>query len=361
MKRIVLATPLFPPEIGGPATDAFTLQGELSVVGVDTIVVPFASVRALPRVVRHLVYFFKLWRHSTQAQCVVAFDTVSVGFPAALAAVLAGVPLIVRVPGDYAWEQAVQRFGVRDSIDDFQCTRYDFRTEALRAIQNFVVRRADLVVVPSRYFKGVVAGWGVHQDRLTHIYLGIDTSLEAVRPPSVLPKTIFTVGRLVPWKGFSGIIELLPELPTWNLVIAGDGPEASHLRKKTHDLGVADRATFLGNIPRNEVLGWCSATDAFVLNTSFESFSFQVLEAMAQGARVVTTRVGSLPELLTDGKEGFLYEPGDTKALLEALRSIEQEPARWKDRQEAAQRKAETFSLIESGKRFTDAILKLCA
>lgn len=359
--NITLATPLFPPEIGGPATDAVTLAEVLSARGMNVRVCTFRDVRRFPKLVRHIVYFWQVARMSYGTSAIVAFDTVSVGLPAALAAFVLRIPLIVRVPGDYAWEQGVQRFHVGDSIDTFQRTRYGWQVEALRAVQRFVVRRAALVVVPSDYFKGVAAGWGVPAARLERIYLGMDLTLVAVAPvPGPAPKTLFSVGRFVPWKGFSLLLHLLVENPEWNAVIAGDGPLRGVLEGQARALGVAERVRFLGTLPRAEVLGWCAAADAFVLNTSFESFSFQVLEAMASGSAVITTTAGSLPELIENGVEGLLCAPGDTPAFHAALASIEQEPALWQERRRAAKQKAQQFSLTASANAFADALTKVC-
>lgn len=360
--KLVLATPLYPPEIGGPATDSATLATHLLAAGIPAVVCPFSTVKRAPKLVRHIRYGYRLLQEARGASGIVSFDLVSVGLPAALVARYLGIPLIVRVPGDYAWEQGRQRFGVVDSIDAFQHKRYGPAVEALRAVQRFVVKSAALVVAPSDYFKGIVLGWGVSPERLVRIYLGLDRSDEP-RMPSARPegKTLFSVGRFVPWKGFPLILELLQALPEWRAVIAGEGPERARLEADAKRLGVAERVRFTGPLPHAEVLGWCAAADAYVLNTSFESFSFQVLEAMLMGAAIVTTAVGSLPELITDGVEGVLCTPDDLAAFRRALVSIEKEPGTWAARREAARLKAARFSLQASGEAFVRALKDVCA
>ena len=66
---------------------------------------------------------------------------------------------MIRIAGDYAWEQAAQRFGVTDGIEEFQDKKYGLRVELLRWIQSFVAKNADKVITPSFYFKKVVSGW----------------------------------------------------------------------------------------------------------------------------------------------------------------------------------------------------------
>jgi glycosyltransferase involved in cell wall biosynthesis len=321
----------------------------------------FSAVRHRPKVVRHIAYLVQLLSAARGASAIVAFDTVSVGLPAALAARVLRIPLIVRVPGDYAWEQGVQRFHVSDSIETFQRTRYGIAVEALRRVQRFVAGSAALVVVPSDYFKTIAATWGIRPERLVRIYLGMDAPEGAV-PPGDRPsgRVLFSVGRFVPWKGFTLLLHLLAAAPEWQAVIAGGGPLQGALEAQARVLGVTERVRFTGPLPREEVLGWCASADAFVLNTSFESFSFQVLEAMAMGAAIITTTAGSLPELITDGVEGVLCDPGDTDAFGRALASIGGDPA-WEARREAAKKKAGKFSLAASADAFAEAIETLCA
>ncbi len=360
--KLVLATPLYPPDTGGPATDAALLYRELPTHDIAVTVCSFGTVRRLPRGIRHFWYACKLLKCVKDADGIVAFDTFSVCLPAALVCRLVGKPLIVRVPGDFVWEQATQRFEVRDSIEEFQKKRYGFKVEALRMLQKFATQSATLLVVPSDFLRGIVEEWGIASSRLVRIYLGIDLNEEPIMPVKVPEgKILFSVGRFVPWKGFSMLIELLPQLPAqWHLVIAGDGPLRAGLGREASRLGMESRITFTDQLPHAEVLGWYRQADAFVLNTAFESFSFQIVEAMASGTPVITTSIGNIPELITNDVEGTLCVPGDSEAFKKAILSVENEPQVWKSRTDAAKRKAQEFSVTESVKAFADVVKKIC-
>ena len=82
-----------------------------------------------------------------------------------------------------------------------------------------------------------------------------------------------------------------------------------------------------------------------MLNTEFESFSYQIVEAMSVGAAIITTKVGSIPELITPDIEGILCERNDKVCLTEAIKSIEHNPEIWLSRKRAAEEKAQTFSI----------------
>ena len=361
--KLVLATPLFPPDSGGPATDSVLLYKELPTYGIEATVCSFGTVRHLPRGIRHLCYTYNLLISSFGANGIIAFDTFSVCLPAVFVSRLLFIPLIVRVPGDFAWEQASQRFGVTDSIEVFQKKRYSFKVEMMRSLQSFAARSSVLLVVPSDFLRGIVAQWGIAPKRLVRIYLGLDFNEETTAPSNVPEgKILFSLGRFVPWKGFSMLIALMPDLPKgWHLVLAGNGLLREQFEQEVCELGVADRVTFTGDIPRPEALGWYRRADAFALNTSFESFSFQILEAMTSGTPIITTAIGSIPELITNGVEGVLCTPNDSEAFKKAIVSVETEPEKWKTRTEAAKRKAQEFSTTASVSAFVSLVTKICA
>src|SRR3989344_3373366 len=105
--RLVIATPLYPPEVGGPATYVQELETGLPSRSIDVTVVKFSDVRRwyLPKLVRHYVYYRRVLQEAKNADLVLALDPVSVGLPAMKAARKAGKPFVVKIVGDYAWEQ----------------------------------------------------------------------------------------------------------------------------------------------------------------------------------------------------------------------------------------------------------------
>lgn len=359
--KVLLATPLYPPDTGGPATDTVVLEKELPTYEIITETLSFGRVRHMPKGIRHIHYFFLLLKKARHKDCIIALDTFSVCLPALCAAKILRKPLIVRVPGDYAWEQGVQRFGVTDTIEIFQTKRYGFLLEMIRTLQKFALKHATHVVVPSDFLKNIVTEWGVPSEKLTRVYLGIPLSEEILLPKNVPEgKIIFSLGRLVPWKGFSMIIELMKDLSDeWYVVIAGEGPLRKELELLATTLGVSPRVTFLGPISHAEVLGWFRRADVFVQNTSQETFSFQVLEALAAGVPIVTTRVGPIPELITDGIEGVLCSPNDKKVFTKAIVSVVDEPDVWRTRSIAARKRAENFSSEKSVHDFVSKVMKI--
>lgn len=315
--KILIATGIFPPSVGGPATYSKLLLDELPKRDIDTKVLSFDEVRKYPKGIRHMLYFLKLLKRARGMTHIYAQDPVSVGLPSSWAAFLLRKKFFIRVAGDYAWEQSVQRYGVEDSIDDFQERTYDARVERLRAVQKKVVGRADKVITPSEYFRDLVQKWSPRTKVVT-IYNGISfPELDPAKKKGEF--SLISAGRLVPWKGFKELIEIVAGLIRdgygMSLTILGDGPQRGTLEEVVKKEGMEQRVTLLGSVDREEMFSQLSSSDVFVLNTSFESFSFQVVEAMYAGLPVITNNTGSLPELVRNGEEGFLCPVGDTESM----------------------------------------------
>ena len=387
--KIVIATGLYPPEIGGPATYAKLFEERLQKYGIEVSILPFSTVRHLPQIIRHIAYFWKTVRLSRNVDAILVQDTVSTGFPAAVASLLVRKPLILRVPGDYAWEQGAQRFGVKEVLDEFLDRQYGFMVECFRFLEKFVAGRADKIIVPSEYLKKVVMKWGVAPEKIKVIYNAFEPPRsKEITPPAPLTlrvetrtklsinqndKIIVSAGRLVPWKGFDVLIEIMPEILekelNAKLIIIGDGPEKERLLSLKaqifQDFSQRDGArlsnlpaskyaglekfgaeaiAFRGNLQHEKVLEYLAAADVFALNTSYEGLSHQILEAMAVGCPVVTTDVGGNPELIKDGESGFLVKFNDKNALKSTILKILNDMALAQKLAENAQKKAGEFS-----------------
>lgn len=320
--RLVLATPLYPPEIGGPATYAKLLETGLRAQGIDVELVKFGEVRKLPKIIRHLTYFSRVYRALKNADLVLALDPVSVGLPACLAAFLARKPFVVKIVGDYAWEQGQQRFGVEASLDDFVKTRrVPLAVWFLRRVQRGVASRAARIIVPSNYLKGIVATWGIPSEKIEVIYNAVPLQKPGTIPEAVAAQPrplVVTAGRLVPWKHIDGIIDAVSGLPEVSLAIVGGGPLRAALARRASE-NLSGRAVLTGTVPHEDLLAVVKSADIFVLNSSYEGLSHLLIEAQALGVPTIATDAGGNSEVITNEVNGLLIPVGDTAALSRAL------------------------------------------
>src|SRR3989344_232710 len=302
-KKLVIATGIFPPDIGGPATYSETMARELTRRGFEVVVITYADEeesriknqeargkennekykivtvsRRLSKGIRHFVYF---WR-------------------------------------------------------------------VLRAAKG-----ANVIYTPSEYLKKLVIGWGVPEDKIKVIYNAYteqNNKFQAFVPSSgrgvsnykFQGDVIISVGRLVPWKGFGALIEIMPELfkenPNFKLLIVGEGPQKENLKSQISNLKLNEKVILLGKVSHAELEAYLKMAKMFVLNTAYEGLSHQLLEALAAELPVVTTNVCGNPEVITDGENGILVDFNDKMALKKAVSRL------WKDR-------VLTEKFIQNGKK----------
>ena len=320
--KLVIATPLYPPEIGGPATYSKLLVEGLPSKGIKVYLVKFGGVRHLPKIIRHYAYYRQVLRVARDAGAVLALDPVSTGLPAMKAAQKAGKPFVVKIVGDYAWEQGHQRFGVTQNLDEFvQTKQKNLFVRKLQKIQKRVAQNAEKIIVPSEYLKGVVMAWGIPGENIQVFNNAIEIPTQLFTPNKKEGEfLVVSAGRRVPWKGFDAIERTAVRHPNWRVFIAS-------------------------GIPREEALGWIKAADVFVLNSTYEGFPHVLIEAMSLGTPVVVTRVGGNAELVTHGETGLTVPAEDDSALEAALVNVANDPAAARERAIAAQKRVGDFSV----------------
>jgi glycosyltransferase involved in cell wall biosynthesis len=332
--KLVIATPLYPPEIGGPATYAKLLHDGLPARGIEVELVKFSEVRHLPKIVRHYAYYRRVYRAARGTDAILALDPVSVGWAARRAARCLRIPLVVKIVGDYAWEQGQQRFGITDGLDEFvKQKKVPLPVHFFRKIQTRVARSATRVVVPSEYLKSIVMSWGIPEEKVFVIYNGIELPADIPTTEKVRGEfLIVSAGRRVPWKGFEAIERVAKKHSDWKVFIGSD-------------------------LPRAETLGWIKAADVFVLNSNYEGLSHVLIEAMTLGTPVIATSAGGNTTLIIDGQTGLLIPPKDDEALEQALLSVANDPQAARDRALAAQKRMGGFS-VEHMLASTEQLLK---
>jgi glycosyltransferase involved in cell wall biosynthesis len=142
---------------------------------------------------------------------------------------------------------------------------------------------------------------------------------------------LLIVGRLHPEKGYEFLFPALKELGAMvrgpvKLLVAGKGPLLDSYQQMVRALGMEDRVEFLGY--RKDVADLMAAADLVVLPSVAEACGLVLTEALYLGTPVVATRVGGIPEIVTDGVNGLLVPPGDNQALAAGIASLLNDPER---------------------------------
>ena len=217
-------------------------------------------------------------------------------------------------------------------------------------IKKYFTKYVDLFISPSQFCSKKLIDWGFPSDKITLL----NNFVEA-KPYSLQPKTnqIFYFGLLNNVKGIHVLIEAMKYIRHEpKLLLAGDGPIKTNISKAISREGLSnvyieghlEDATLDNTIQE-------SLTSVFP-SLCYENQPFGILEAMSFGRAVVASRIGGIPELVTDGKNGLLFTPGDSKDLASKLNWLIQHPKETEEMgHRAHQRIKDSFSPEEHYKK----------
>ncbi len=204
------------------------------------------------------------------------------------------------------------------------------RVEAMKA--RFAFRRASRVLPVSMFLQRAISAYGI-ESRFELVPNVVDTSLfyPANRSTARDQKRLLFVGNLEEnhIKGFPTLLDALARLSSgrrdWRLDVVGAGSARGEYEAKALDRGLQESVFFQGTKKKREVAELMRAADVFVLPSRYDNMPCAVVEALASGLPVVSTRVGGIPEMIYD-EAGILVPPGDSDALAEALGHVLSNP-----------------------------------
>lgn len=345
-KKLLICTPIYPPEIGGPATYTKELSERLhnkyditiltygendkSPVFPGTKLVTISKSLSMP--IRILLYTLKLLTISKNFDLIYVQNAVASGFPVAINKMIKGTPFILKFVGDEAWERATQRKETTKFLEDFLENNKNEKlskwVRILLLIQGFTLRKANIVTTPSKYLgEALVKNYGVKKENFITNYNASETEeRELAFPVSKKEFQICTTARLTKWKGIEGIIEasklLKEKFPELTCVIAGDGPELSNLQELSKKLGTESYVKFLGRVSRDETYKLRKESSIYVLNSTYEGLPHTALTSFQAQIPIVATDTPGTNEAVYDGATGLLVPVNSSTKLGEAIERL---------------------------------------
>jgi glycosyltransferase involved in cell wall biosynthesis len=243
-----------------------------------------------------------------------------------LAVKLAGIPVFVTSEhGKNEWKTPVHRWVEQKVISGTANMRICVSQDILRI-------RRDVEGIPA--------------SKLVYIPNGTIVP-EVKRRDDFRSVTIGTVGRLVKAKDYPVLIRAMKMLRDngrdYKLIIIGDGPERETLQNEVRRLGLEDVVQMPGF--QSDIDLWLQRFSIFVMSSIREGQPLALLEAMASGLPVVATKVGGIPETVQDGSEGIIVEPGNPKALANAIKAVAKNEMRHQMGKKARERVRRDYSI----------------
>lgn len=219
------------------------------------------------------------------------------------------------------------------SVHGADIDRYARATWAQRFLLRMAMRGAHQIVACSqaqaRQTSRVFPAAGA---KVTHVHNGLDLAgfARLQGAPSMPSPFVLSVCRQVDKKGIDTLLRafalLVRDFPELALLIIGDGPALDQNRALARTLGIERRVTFMGDMARPRVLSYVSACTLFVVPSRAEPFGLVVLEAAYYKKAMVCTRVGGIPEIVTDNVSAFLVEADDHVAMASKMAILLRDP-----------------------------------
>ena len=344
--RVLLATGIYPPESGGPATFVPALAADWKKRGWDVTVVTYGDERTIRSkdwsveivsraggaLVRYIRYVLRVYTLAKKFDVVFLQGPFSEGLPGSIGAWLAHRPTALRVPGDFAWEAMQRSSSSILSLEEFLHSKKTLKWNLIFWLESLVARRASMVVTPSRYLQQLAEAWGVKEKKRMVVYNTIEVPRELPERQTLREsfqfqqedKVLLCIARAVPWKRVDFLLEVLTKLDkNYRLVVLDEGRELARWKQKAIELGIAERVRFEGRVAYSLVWHWIKASDAFLLPSLYEGFPHVALEAASLGLPCFLSDKGGNPEAVQTYPNRIRILPyGNLEVWVDVLKTL---------------------------------------
>ncbi len=206
-----------------------------------------------------------------------------------------------------------------------------------------ILLRCDGITALSNALAEAARSIGVQGRQIHIIPNGVDVNRFIPPPDGYRGDFILYVGSLIERKGVKYLVGSMPTVlrffPWYRLILIGEGPQYIELKQMAETLNIGKHVIFLGFQPQEQVRIWLQRAKVFVLPSLEEGQGVVLLESMACGTPVVASRVGGIPQVVTD-EIGVLVPPADSTALAEAIIGILSDSHRWIEMSSCARERA---------------------
>jgi glycosyltransferase involved in cell wall biosynthesis len=218
----------------------------------------------------------------------------------------------------------------------------EFRTRFAEQARD-AAARADLIVAVSEFTKSQVVGLlNIPASRVRVVHHGI-RALEPL-PEVAREKIVLNVGTIQERKNIARLVEAFESLdPEWKLVLAGSlGYGAAGIMARIEKSPARGRIAMLGYVSIEDLAGWYARASIFAFPSLDEGFGMPVLEAMAAGVPVITSKRSAMPEVAGDA--ALLVDPDDVEDIASKLHLLAEDPDARRDFEERGRRRAGAFT-----------------
>ena len=291
--KILIATGVYPPVLGGPSDYAKSLKEEFQKLGHTVYIRTFTIERKLPTGIRHIFYFWKTLVAYLRADMTLVFDTFSVGLPVACLRSIFRKDFILRVGGDFLWEEYVERTREKILLSHFykEPRALTFKEKCIFLATKFVLSSARHVVFNTHFQKDMwVPVYRIAPEKVSIIENRIEPAVEAL--PASGKTFVYAAARPLVWKNVDIVRDAFD-------IVKQKVPEA--------------RLEFLFGIPREEGIEKIKYSYACILISLGDLSPNYILRALSFGKPVILAEEIGIRERIGDA--AMYVDPFDVEGI----------------------------------------------
>jgi len=338
--KIIVATALYPPEIGRLSIYTKDLVNNLKAYnkvtvlayanqieleeGVDILIVD----KSKPLFIRLIRYTWSLFKLAKQADIIYVQNAVAAGLPAIIVKYFSGKPVIINFFEDEAWHRAINLRLSKQSLKEF--LEKPKLNEAIRKIvhtQTWVLRRATKIVFSSKSLAELVSKkYKISEEKIVINYSPENRSQKLVFENQKDTLQLFVRGPLLVWTGMADIIKsvakLKKEFKDIKLIISGEGNDKSELKKIAKEFDIFDNIKFLGQISQAENWYLLKTSKVYIHNfTDFDPDN-NITQSFLAGTVVVAVDNDFNREILSQAQGVVFIQEDGSEGIYKAVKKV---------------------------------------
>lgn len=305
--KILIATGIFPPDIGGPATYLKKLVFELDKKGFQGQIITYTDTddkrdsqwpiieisRKYILPFRYFFYSWQLFRLAKKTDIIYAQDLFSSGLPAALVKKILKKKLVIRLGGDFLWEKAINKEWTKKPLKEYYQDPKSFKEKIYLKIGQLVLKSSDLIIFSTNWQKEIyLENYQIDENKVEVV----ENPFSEIEPEdnSVVNQKIIFAGRLIKLKNIDFLIRafanILDNQPDLKLEIIGQGPEKKHLNKLIMDLDVENSVILRKKVPHQELIKEINKCFLFIIPSLTEISPNLALECIKIKKPILLTK-----------------------------------------------------------------------
>jgi putative flippase GtrA/glycosyltransferase involved in cell wall biosynthesis len=304
--NILIATGIYPPDIGGPATFAQKIAKAFADNDIGVRILTYSNEKDEENIshirkdqnifARYAKYFWKIYKSMEWFDLLYSFDITSVGLPCALIKTIAPEKkLIIRLGGDIQWEASLEKRRHDQDLETYYKEKnFPWPEKIKYFLANFVLKKADMVIFNSEMLKDIYVNHRGLDAKKTEIIRNFANTIANGRGAKILDKNILFAGRLVAFKNIPVLIDAFllinRKSKDITLEIIGDGPEKENLLELIKEKDLSGYVKISPTLKRDELFEKTASASVVAVVSLTEVNSNFASEALSLGKSVIMTK-----------------------------------------------------------------------